>query len=826
MKKILIPILLLLGIGINVIGQERSGKELRGDKYFFNYSFEKAIDAYTHTKELSVIGQHNLAESYRNLGQNIQAEGTYQKLMDSPTGIVPEDYYNYAMVLKANGKYEKSRKWMDKFEAQKPNDLRARDYTANKAKLTTLLKDDGKYKIEHLNVNSAALDFGTSYYKDKIVFASTRTTGKMIVRKYNWTGQPFWDMYISDIDGKQLKEPEIFEDAFNRKFHDGPATFSRNGDYMAFTRNDYDAKRKDKVVVLQLFFSSYADGKWSEPESFAFNSSTYSVGHPYLKSDGNTMYFVSDMPGGFGGTDIYKTTKVANGSWSKPENLGNQINTEGDEMFPFLQETKNVFAFASNGRYGIGGLDVFFSDVTNFGFGPAYNAGVPLNTQYDDYAAIVDETMKKGYFSSNRTGGSGGDDIYSFDLLKWKTAPEPKILFAVNSPRNAPVEQRIRETFPIRNYVFFDLGSTEIPNRYVLLNKDQVKDFKEDQLEVFTPKQTSGRAKRQMVVYYNVLNILGDRMGKNPTANIVLVGSSEKGSEDGKLMAGSVKNYLVDVFGITPSRIAIEGREKPKIPSEQPGGVSELELLRQGDRRVSIEASSPALLMEFQSGPDAPLKPVEIKAIEAAQQSSNVTFSVSDSSKVFNSWSMEMVDKNGKTQYFGPYTEENVSVPGKTILGNQTEGDYKVTMIGLTKSGDTIRKDTTVKVVLLAPAKIEELTRFSIIFEFDDANAIAIYEKYLMEVVTPKIPIGGTVIIRGHTDIIGDETHNQTLSLGRANAAKTFIENGLAKAGRTDVKFEVSGTGEDLNTAPFDNKFPEERFYNRTVIIDIVPKKQ
>lgn len=152
---------------------------------------------------------------------------------------------------------------------------------------------------------------------------------------------------------------------------------------------------------------------------------------------------------------------------------------------------------------------------------------------------------------------------------------DPDVRFYVNSPKNIPVDRRVRETFPLRNYVFFDLGSKEIPDRYVLLSRDQVKDFKEDQLEVFAPKKLSGRSSRQMVVYYNVLNILGDRLGKNPASTITLVGSSEKGPEDGKAMATSIKEYLGNVFRIDGSRISVEGRNKPVLPSEQPNSGSD-----------------------------------------------------------------------------------------------------------------------------------------------------------------------------------------------------------------------------------------------------------
>ncbi|HZL08570.1 MAG TPA: outer membrane beta-barrel protein [Prolixibacteraceae bacterium] len=401
--------------------------------------------------------------------------------------------------------------------------------------------------------------------------------------------------------------------------------------------------------------------------------------------------------------------------------------------------------------------------------------------------------------------------------------PEPEVTFVVNSPENIQAVRAVVEVFPLRNYVYFDLGSTEIPNRYVKLRKDQVKDFKEEQVELFTPENLSGRSARQMIVYYNVLNILGDRMVKDPSTSITLIGSSEKGPEDGQVMAESVKTYLVDIFGIDASRITTEGRKSPKIKEERSGEKPDLVLRREGDRRVSIESNSSALLMEFQSGPDAPLKPVEIVTIQEAPVESYVTFNAHGADEAFSSWSLEIADEQRTVQNFGPYTEESVSIPGESILGTRPEGDYKIMMIGQTKSGKVIRKETSAHLVLWTPPVTTEVTRFSIIYEFNNSKAIKIYEKYLTEVVTPKIPENGTVIIKGHTDIIGGEDYNLKLSLARANDTRGIIEKALTKAGRNDVKFEVDGFGEDEKSAPFENKFPEERSYNRSVTIDIVP---
>ncbi len=399
------------------------------------------------------------------------------------------------------------------------------------------------------------------------------------------------------------------------------------------------------------------------------------------------------------------------------------------------------------------------------------------------------------------------------------------ITFTINSPANIPTQRTVVETFPLRNYIFFDLGSTEIPDRYILIKKSQAKDFTESQPNIFKPKNFSGRSDREMNVYYNVLNILGDRLSKNPTAQITLVGSSEKGPQDGKKMALSIKTYLSEVFSIDTARIATEGRDKPKIPSEQPGGTLELDLLREGDRRVSVESSSPSLLMEFENGNITSMKPVQFKVVQAAPLDSYVTFNVDGAKKQFTSWSLIADNKKGKVQRFGPYTTEKVSIPGKLILGTQKEGDYNITMQGIKKDGSVIVKNATTHIVLWTPLNTTEGTRFSILYEFNDAKVTSLYEKYLKEVVVQKISSGSRVIIHGYTDNIGDEVNNSNLSLARANRVHEIIQSSLTKSGLKDVTFDVYGFGEDSALTPFENKYPEERFYNRTVIIDIIPPK-
>jgi outer membrane protein OmpA-like peptidoglycan-associated protein len=412
-----IILILLTGYSIAGIAQVKSNREKEGDKYAFAYSFDKAAESYSKAKNLTAEGQRGLALCYSNLEKHKEAETAYSKLLRSKEKLLPEDYYNYAMVLKTNGKYEEANKWMDIFAELKPQDLRAKSHLENKTKLNELINETYKYKITNLYVNTEDIDFGPCFYKGKVVFTSSRTD-KAHPKNYNWNGKPFLDMYMADIEGDQLKTPVVFDKNLNTKMHDGTASFSNDGNFMAFTCNNHDVTRKDKYVKLQICFSSFKDGKWNKHEPFFLNNKDYSVGHPCLTPDGKTMYFSSDMPGGYGKADIYRIKKDEKGNWGKPENMGAAINTEGDDMFPFFESNNSILFFTSNGHYGLGGLDIFTCALTERECGPVRNAGFPLNTQYDDFAIIANDSITKGYFSSNREGGCGDDDIYFVDISK------------------------------------------------------------------------------------------------------------------------------------------------------------------------------------------------------------------------------------------------------------------------------------------------------------------------------------------------------------------------------------------------------------------------
>ncbi len=391
---------------------------IKGEKSYNYYSYDQTIEKFEQITDKTTDIKRKLAESYYNIGDYIKSEDYYFQIM-AAEDKTSHDVYQYAYVLAVNGKYPESEAWMNKYYASDKNDSRAAMHNSNPGFYNLLMKDKGQFSIKNLEINTVQEDFGAAYYNEKIVYSSTNNVIQPVKRIWNWNNLPFLDLYVADIDSSmQFSNIEKFRAKVNKKYHEGTASFSNDGTFMAFTRNNYGKKSSDDVIKLQLFTDEFVNGKWANPVSMPFNSIEYSVGHPTLTPDGKTMIFASDMPGGIGGVDLYVTYRIADSTWSTPKNLGKGVNTEGNEMFPFLHRD-NILFFSSDGFPGLGGLDVFYVNAADLNaISKPENLGIPVNSSNDDFAFILDTPQKSGYFSSNRITGKGDDDIYAFKLLK------------------------------------------------------------------------------------------------------------------------------------------------------------------------------------------------------------------------------------------------------------------------------------------------------------------------------------------------------------------------------------------------------------------------
>ncbi|MEA3444093.1 MAG: OmpA family protein, partial [Bacteroidota bacterium] len=282
-----------------------------------------------------------------------------------------------------------------------------------------LLYDDSiNYKIFNLNINSPYSDFGAVFYKNGIVFSSARNGDSKTKRRFGWTGEPYLDLYYS-YEGYEdkFREAISFSDRINSRYHEGPVSFTANQSFVYFTRNNYlrgkSTKSSAGVNKLNIYTATLSNDNWKDIELFEINNYEYSIGHPSISPDGKVLYFISDMPGGFGGTDIYVSRKLGY-KWTKPVNLGIIVNTAGNEMFPFIHKDGSLY-FSSEGHAGLGGLDIFVTRYNGFKWTVPMNIKPPFNSSKDDFAYVVNETRMIGYFSSNRDGGKGSDDIYYFE---------------------------------------------------------------------------------------------------------------------------------------------------------------------------------------------------------------------------------------------------------------------------------------------------------------------------------------------------------------------------------------------------------------------------
>lgn len=401
----------------------------KANELYDKFSFPEAAEAYKKilAKEDIAEAKIKLADCYRLMNMPIEAEYWYEQVVQLSESEPVHKYY-YGMSLKANGKFEEAKQAFLQYAQLVPADTRGLRQVEACEQATYFLTDPGIYQITLANsVNSAKADFGPAFYKEGIVYASEDNVRNNEM-EYNWREQPFLDLFYAKKEGEnpaQLGKGETFKGTVNTYLHEGTLVFTNGFKTMYFTRNSYykgrigyDTEEKLKTVNLQLFEATAEGdgGKFGSIKSLPFNNDDYSVGHPALSADGQALYFVSDMPGGYGGTDIYVSYKSGD-SWGQPENIGPEINTEGNEMFPYMSKDGLVY-FSSDALPGLGGLDIFSTKQQADGTWSApENLRYPINTNGDDFAFIIDEKNENGYFSSNRPGGKGDDDIYSFTKL-------------------------------------------------------------------------------------------------------------------------------------------------------------------------------------------------------------------------------------------------------------------------------------------------------------------------------------------------------------------------------------------------------------------------
>lgn len=409
MKNLYIALSFVIAMGAAAQNKDTE----KADKLFARYEYVDAAQAYMKLVEDGKSDGYvykQLADTYYNMFNTTESAKWYAKAVESTQDA--ETYYRYAQMLKGNGQYEQANTQMRKFASMAPQDQRAIAFMQNPDYIPRLMNKEKLYDIKSLDVSSDKSDFGPVLYDNSLYFTSARNTSR---KEYGWNDEPFLDIYRADYntDGTITNAGTIA--SLNSQYHDGPLSITADGNTMYFTSDSFREKKfeRDRKNRLKLgrnnLYRATKDGdKWGNITRLPFSSSDHSTSNPSVSRDGKTLYFSSDMPGSIGGVDIWKIDVNPDGSFGIPQNMGTKINTEGNESFPFIADDNSTLYFASSGRQGFGGLDVFRIDLAKTG--DAVNLGKPVNTEKDDFSFSFNQTRNTGFFASNR---SGNDDIFA-----------------------------------------------------------------------------------------------------------------------------------------------------------------------------------------------------------------------------------------------------------------------------------------------------------------------------------------------------------------------------------------------------------------------------
>ncbi|MCF8713548.1 OmpA family protein [Joostella atrarenae] len=355
-----------------------------------------------------------LGDTYYYMGDSKKAMQWYKKLVNSDSILESVYYYRYSLSLKANEYYEQANIVLKDLHKKYPEDIRGILYSKNPEYLNAIYKDAVKYKVAPVNFNSPYEDYAPSIYKNKIVFTSARDTGFLAKNIQRWNYKPFTDLYIADP--KSGNKATKFSKNINSKFNESAAIFIEKDRKVYFTRSNSEKnkliKGDDKINRLQLYQAAInADGNWENINKLPFNSNQYSVANPAITPDGRTLFFASDMSGTKGMSDLYAVSILEDGSYTEPINLGDKINTEARESFPFIGKN-GILYFSSDGHPGLGGFDIFSAEIdSNIEIGKITNLGSSINSSQDDFSISIVENGNIGYFASTKNGNS---NIYKF----------------------------------------------------------------------------------------------------------------------------------------------------------------------------------------------------------------------------------------------------------------------------------------------------------------------------------------------------------------------------------------------------------------------------
>lgn len=616
-RQVPIPLLFLMLMAVSCT----SVRLRNANQYYDEYAFSDAIKNYEKVLEKRMVpaAMVRLADCYRQTGNTVKSENLYSQVVRLPDAL-PIHHFYLAEAMIANGKYEQAKKPLDEYLKVSRSDFRAQQMRISCDSVALFFADTSLFEIQALPLNKTGVNnFSPSFYRSGIVFVSDRGKPGGSSHTSSYTGKEYFDLfYAKKTERGNWLEPEILRGSINGPYNEGPAVFSSDFNTVFFTRNDYHGttvnRNRKNYNNLKIYKGNFVGGEWNISFDLPFNNPEYSTAHPALSANGLTLYFVSDMPWGYGGMDIY-ASKFTNGNWSVARNLGSQINTNGNELFPFIQND-SVLYFSSDGHLGMGGLDIFQSMINDEKWTQPENLGYPVNSSRDDFGFIIDVADSHGFFSSNRFNNT--DKIFQF----FRKQPVVTIAHRIVSdkiPQNASItfKQENKDTtvsfkgneFSFiaqlnRKYVFrisapgfysvIDTVSTSGRNKSItLMRKHQLKEVKNG--EIF--RTYAIRFEKGSTLFKGNSSLAADSISAwlklNPSIEIELqVHTDARGNDKDNLQLSQKRaEYITDYLalqGIHPRRLSAKGMGETRILNQCTNGILCLEEDHDVNNRVEI----------------------------------------------------------------------------------------------------------------------------------------------------------------------------------------------------------------------------------------------
>ena len=779
----------------------------KGDDAFYKFDYKEALFFYetlydANPKDPDIT--RRIAKTYHRMGQTAIAADWYQKTLEQDASNA-EDLLAYAEILKVLKQYDEAIHWYDMYYRMRPHDTRAQSHLRDKQYYRDLFADTAKYNMKSMAINNELPVLGISKFSSEefLVCAIQLDNEK---GKQTMEGLPYLDVYKCEFnDNEELVNAQVLDKPVNSKYHDGPAQYSFTDQTLYLTRNNMRGKRlvtdKSGLAIAKIYAVEYKNGKWSGAQDLSFNSNDFTNMHPSISKDGKTMYFVSNRPGGMGGTDLYMTTKE-DGKWSEPVNLGPKINTAGNEQFPYISSDGYLY-FASNGHAGLGGLDIFVSEQIAGDWQYPVNMGSPINTNHDDFSLIYDKELNQGFFCSSRPGNAN-DDIFFYKRISMERmmvagtikSNVPNVSFAGERVQINKVNKNLKSYVVLDEFERFEISAE--PGDVIEVTMMNAEYFDTEKVVVQHTIETPivdpfvylGETEPELKKMPTHEGRLGKYAGQGLAPSTALLSSTMVKPEGSTTSPWDAKENekLADINNQLANGIASTSNDpKGALPSKDSGGGLNVE---DGTLQMQRAAYDEKIKAADQFFKDKKYEEARNAYISATAIDTKSTYAKTKLSEIERILAKQAEDQknydtavmNGDLAFSENKLEESVKQYKKALV---TRPGDSYASSQLKKAEDKLKatKKTSIFDDATPAIDLESMSINKVIFDYNKALIRLEDEESLKKVLQlMKENPNMKLMIKAHCDSRGSISYNQSLSMSRAMAVQGwFMQHGIKR---------------------------------------------